>query len=75
MVVHTQHPGHRTAVLVTSIAAVWLAALLAAAPIIPNTALEVEEMDPRLLQLMGVRKRAYCMEDWVMEKGRYLTLN
>ena len=70
LIVHTQHPGHRTAVLVTSIAAVWLAALLAAAPIIPNTALEVEDMDPRLLMLMGVKERAYCMEDWVMEKGR-----
>ena len=73
LIVHTHQQGHgsRTGVLLTAITIVWLAAFLAACPIIPNTALEVENMDPRVMMLVGVKERAYCMEDWAMEKGRY----
>ena len=74
LIVHNQQQGpwSRASVLLAAITFVWLAAFLAACPIIPNTTLEVEDMDPRVMLLVGVKERAYCMEDWGMEKGRYL---
>ena len=70
LIVHTQLPGHKTGVLLTSIAAIWLSAFLAASPLLLNTTLEVEDLDTRVQLLVGVKERAYCMEDWGMEKGR-----
>ena len=74
LIVHNQQQGpwSRASVLLAAITFVWLAAFLAACPIIPNTTLEVEDLDPRVMLLVGVKQRAYCMEDWGLEKGRYL---
>ena len=56
--------------LSTSLALVWFAAFIVSSPMIPYSHLLVEEMDERAQQLTGVSERAYCIEQWPLERGR-----
>ena len=70
LIVHTKNPQHKTAITITSIISVWIFAFICAAPILPNTRLEIHHLSPRFYSLLGIKERVYCMEDWGYQEGR-----
>ena len=71
LIVHTKNPRHKTTITSVSMFSVWIFAFICAAPILPNTKLTIVPLSPNIHLLLGIKERAYCMEDWGYQEGRY----
>ena len=56
--------------ITTHLTTIWFAAIIASSLFIPYSHLLIEQMDERAQQLTGISERAYCMEEWPLERGR-----
>ena len=70
MILNTIRTTSSNLISLTCIITVWVAAGLCAAPIIPNTKLDIVQLRPDIIKTLGIKDRAYCMEDWGTEYGR-----
>ena len=70
MILNTIRTGSSMIISGTFILLVWVCAALCAAPIIPNTRLDIIKLRPDIIQTLGISERSYCMEDWGTEYGR-----
>ena len=70
LIVHTSNPRHKTTITTISIISVWSIAVICAAPTLPNTKLTIITLSENIYQLLGIKERAYCMENWGYDQGR-----
>ena len=70
LIVHTHNSHYKTVNAMSSMLGCWVLASLIAAPILPNTRLEIHKLSPKISSLLGIKERAYCMEDWGYQHGR-----
>jgi hypothetical protein len=70
LIVHTQNPRHKTVITSICILSVWISAFSCAAPILPNTKLNIVPLSQNIYSLLGIKERAYCMENWGYKQGR-----
>ena len=70
MILNTIRTTSSNVISLTCISLVWAAAALCAAPIIPNTKLDIVQLRPDIILTLGIKQRSYCMEDWGTEYGR-----
>lgn len=70
MILNTMTTTSSHVISLTCIIIVWVAAGLCAAPIIPNTKLDIVQLRPDIILTLGIKQRSYCMEDWGTEYGR-----
>ena len=70
LIVHTSNPRHKTAITALCITSVWIIAVICAAPTLPNTELTIVSLSENIYKLLGIKERAYCMENWSYEHGR-----
>ena len=70
LIVHTHNPRHRTLITFLCIFSVWTIAIACAFPTIPNTKLNIVTLDPSIFLILGIKERAYCMENWGYQHGR-----
>ena len=70
LIVHTSNPSHKTVITTICMLGVWIIAFLCAAPTLPNTQLTIVTLSKNIFHLLGIKERAYCMENWGYKQGR-----
>ena len=70
MILNTIRTTSSSVISMSCIIIVWVAAGLCAAPIIPNTKLDIVELPPNFSLTLGIKYKSYCMEFWGAEYGR-----
>ena len=75
LIVQSRNPRYRNAISFVCIVLVWLLALICASPILPNTTLRIVPLSQNIYLLLGIKERAYCMEDWGYQDGRFVCPN
>ena len=70
LIVHTRNHQPMTSWNLVSLLGVWILAFLCSVPILLHSRLEIITLSPNIYQLLGVRERTYCIEDWGYPYGR-----
>ena len=70
LIVYTSNRKHKTVLTGVCLLSVWVLAFLCSSLVLPNTSLRIVQLSSDIYYILGIKERAYCMEDWGYTHGR-----